>query len=72
MRDLGQIDKALANFKKANKLDPNHVQSLLQHGRGVFLDLHKPEEAAKAWNKVIALAHEQRARLPRPGRCSAS
>ncbi len=55
-RDLGQFDKALANFQKANKLDPNHVQSLFNMGVVYSADLHKPDEAAKAWNKVIALA----------------
>jgi cytochrome c-type biogenesis protein CcmH/NrfG len=55
-RDLGQFDKALANFQKANKLDPSHVQSLFNIGVVYANDLHKPEEAAKAWNKVLALA----------------
>lgn len=55
-RDLGQFDKALANFQKANKLDPNHVQSLFNMGVVYSADLHKPEEAAKAWNKIIAIA----------------
>jgi len=55
-RDLGQFDNALANFQKANKLNPNHVQSLFNMGVVYSSDLHKPDEAAKAWNKVIALA----------------
>jgi tetratricopeptide (TPR) repeat protein len=55
-RELGQFDKALANFQKANKLDSNHVQSLFNMGVMYSADLHKPDEAAKAWNKVIALA----------------
>lgn len=55
-RQLGQFDKAIANFQKANKLDPNHVQSLFNIGVVNASDLHKPDEAAKAWNKVIATA----------------
>jgi len=55
-RDLGQFDKALAAFKKANKLQPAHLPSLLNIGVVYAFDLHKPDEAAKAWNKVIAAA----------------
>ena len=55
-RELGKFDKALANFQKANQLQPTHVQSLFNIGVVYSTDLHKPDEAAKAWNKVIALA----------------
>jgi cytochrome c-type biogenesis protein CcmH/NrfG len=55
-RQLGQFDNALANFQKANKLDPSHVQSLFNIGVVYANDLNKPEEAAKAWNKVLAAA----------------
>ena len=55
-RELGKFDKALANFQKANQLQPTHVQSLFNIGVVYSTDLNKPDEAAKAWNKVIALA----------------
>ena len=55
-RQLGQFDKALANFQKANKLDPSHVQSLFNIGVVYANDLNKPDEAAKAWNKVLTVA----------------
>lgn len=55
-RQLGQFDQALACFQKANKLQPSHVQSLFNMGVVYSADLHKPEEAAKAWNKVLAVA----------------
>jgi Flp pilus assembly protein TadD len=55
-RELGQFDKAIANFQQANKLDPNHLQSLINLGVVYSSNLDKPEEAAKAWNKIIALA----------------
>jgi tetratricopeptide (TPR) repeat protein len=55
-RDLGQFDLALANFQKANKLQPTHLPSLLNIGVVYATDLHKPDEATKAWNKVIATA----------------
>jgi hypothetical protein len=55
-RQLGQFDKALAVFQKANKLQPTHVQSLFNIGVVYSADLNKPAEAAKAWNKLIATA----------------
>lgn len=55
-RQLGQYDKAIANFQKANKIQPNHVQSLFNLGVVYSTDLHKPDEAAKAWNKVLTIA----------------
>ena len=55
-RELGKFDKALANFQKANQLQPTHVQSLFNLGVVYSADLNKPDEAAKAWNKVIAMA----------------
>jgi cytochrome c-type biogenesis protein CcmH/NrfG len=55
-RELGQFDKAMANFQKASKLDPNHLQSLINIGVVYSTNLNKPAEAAKAWNKVIATA----------------
>jgi cytochrome c-type biogenesis protein CcmH/NrfG len=55
-RELGQFDKAIANFQQANKLDPNHLQSLINIGVVYSSNLDKPAEAAKAWNKIIALA----------------
>jgi tetratricopeptide (TPR) repeat protein len=55
-RALGQFDKAIANFQKANKLEPNHVQSLFNIGVVYANDLNKPDEAAKAWNKVLTTA----------------
>ncbi len=54
-RELGQYDKAVANFQKANKLDPKHLQSLFNLGIVYANDLHKPAEATAAWNRLIAL-----------------
>ena len=55
-RDLGQFDKAVANFQKAQKLDPKHLQSLYNLGIVYAHDLHKPAEAAAAWNRILAIA----------------
>ncbi len=55
-RELRKFDQAVANFQKASKLDPTHVQSLFNLGVVYSSDLNKPDEAAKAWNRVITLA----------------
>jgi tetratricopeptide (TPR) repeat protein len=57
-RDLGQFDKAIANFKKANEVDPSHVQSLFNLGVVYANDTHDHDKALQAWNKVIQLAPE--------------
>jgi tetratricopeptide (TPR) repeat protein len=55
-RALGQFDKAIANFEKANRADPKHVQSLFNLGVVYANDLKKPKEATAAWNRVIQIA----------------
>ena len=55
-RDLGQFDKAVANFEKASKLDPKHLQSLFNLGIVYANDLHKPDQAKAAWNRILTLA----------------
>jgi len=55
-RQLNQFDKAIANFQKAGKINPAHVPSIFNLGIVYAGDLNKPDEAAKAWNKVIVLA----------------
>jgi cytochrome c-type biogenesis protein CcmH/NrfG len=55
-RQLNQFDKAVACFQKAAKLDPSHIQSLFNLGIVYAHDLHQPDEAAKAWNKLLVLA----------------
>ena len=55
-KDMGQFDKAIANFKKASQLDPKHAQSQFNLGVVYATDLNKPEEAAKAWKKLIESA----------------
>ncbi len=53
-RDLGQYDKALANFLKANQIAPMHMQSLMNAGVVYAYDLKDPKRAEEAWLKVIA------------------
>jgi cytochrome c-type biogenesis protein CcmH/NrfG len=55
-RDVGQFDRAVANFEKANQVDPKHIQSLYNLGVVYFNDLKQPKKAIEAWNKVIQSA----------------
>ncbi|MDE3033909.1 MAG: tetratricopeptide repeat protein [Acidobacteriota bacterium] len=55
-RELHQPAKALANFEKAQKLNPQHLPSLFNMGIVYASDLNQPAEAEAAWNKLIALA----------------
>jgi lipopolysaccharide biosynthesis regulator YciM len=53
-RDLGQYDKAVANFLKANQIAPTHMQSLFNAGVVYAYDLKDYKRAEETWLKVIA------------------
>ena len=55
-RALGQFDKAIANFEKANRASPKHVQSLYNMGVVYSADLSQPRKAIEVWNKIVAVA----------------
>lgn len=54
-RKMGLFDKAIANFEKANKLDPKHLQSLYNLGVVYANDLHQKDKAIEAWQRYIAI-----------------
>lgn len=54
-RELGQPEKAVANFQKASQLDPRHVQSVYNLGVVYAFDLKDREKALAAWRRVIAI-----------------
>lgn len=54
-RKMGLFDKAIANFDKANKLDPKHLQSLYNMGVVYANDLHQKDKAIEAWQRYIAI-----------------
>lgn len=67
-RALGQFDRALENFKKANQVDPTHVQSLFNQGVVYLHDLHDAPKAKAAWQKIIEVApNTQQATQARQG-----
>jgi tetratricopeptide (TPR) repeat protein len=54
-RKIGWYDKALANFEKANKIEPNHLQSLYNAGIVYAVDLKQPDKAKAYWNNYLKL-----------------
>jgi cytochrome c-type biogenesis protein CcmH/NrfG len=54
-RQLGQFAKAVANFTRAGRIDPRHLQSQFNLGIVYAQDLKRPQEAKKAFNQVIAI-----------------
>ena len=55
-RAVGAYDKAVANFEKANRIRPQHLQSLYNLGVVYAFDLKNVPKAEEAWNKLIQLA----------------
>lgn len=55
-RQLGAFDKAIANFTKANELNPNHHQSLYNLGVVYLYDLKDPVKALETWKKFLTIA----------------
>jgi len=54
-RKMGLFDKAVANFEKANKLDPKHLQSLYNLGVVYANDLKQNDKAIDAWQRYITI-----------------
>jgi len=54
-RRVGWFDKAIANFNKANELNPNHIQSLYNLGIVYRYDLKDLPKAAKAWQQLLEI-----------------
>lgn len=54
-KQVGAFDKAIANFEKAQQIDPNHLQSLYNMGVVYADDLKQPDKAIKAWSRFLAI-----------------
>jgi Tfp pilus assembly protein PilF len=54
-RKVGWFDKALANFEKAQQIDPKHLQSLYNIGVVYLEDLKQPDKAFKVWGKYLEM-----------------
>jgi len=54
-RKVGWFDKALANFERAQRIDPRHIQSLYNIGIVYMEDLKQPDKAFPVWKKYLEL-----------------
>ena len=54
-RQMKQFDMAIANFERAQQIDPNHLQSMYNLGLVYAEDLRLGEKAIKAWSRFLAL-----------------
>ncbi len=54
-RRLGWFDRAVENFTKANKVSPNHQQSLYNLGIVYRYDIQDLPKALDAWERFLAL-----------------
>jgi cytochrome c-type biogenesis protein CcmH/NrfG len=52
-REVGQFDKALANFERANKADPSHLTSLFNQGVVWAYDKKDAKKASAIWQRVV-------------------
>jgi tetratricopeptide (TPR) repeat protein len=54
-RQAKRFDLAIANFEKAQQIDPTHLQSQYNMGLVYSQDLHQPDKAIKAWTRYLQL-----------------
>ncbi|MBI1921011.1 MAG: tetratricopeptide repeat protein [Geobacter sp.] len=54
-RQIGWYDKAVANFEKAQQIDPKHEQSLVNLGILYAIELKQPDKALKAWHRFLEI-----------------
>jgi tetratricopeptide (TPR) repeat protein len=55
LRAVGQFDKAIANFEKAQKINPRHLQSLYNQAVVFEFDLKQSQKAVQILEKVAQL-----------------
>jgi tetratricopeptide (TPR) repeat protein len=54
-RQIGDFKKALANFEKANRVDPNNLESLYNRGYVYAFDLNQISKALVIWRRYLEL-----------------
>lgn len=55
-KQLGWFDKAIEDFKKANQIDPRHIQSIFNLGVVYRFDLNDYVSARAAWNRYLEVS----------------
>ncbi len=54
-RQAKQFDQAIANFEKAQQINPNHLQSLYNMGLVYSEDLKQNDKAIKTWSRFLEI-----------------
>ncbi len=54
-RQIGDFDRALANFEKARSSDPNNLESLYNSGYVLAFDLNQIDKALVLWRQYLTL-----------------
>lgn len=54
-KQLGWFDRAIANFKKANEIDPGHATSVYNQGIIYRYDLQDFPKAQEAWTRFLEI-----------------
>ncbi|MDR2695889.1 MAG: tetratricopeptide repeat protein [Deltaproteobacteria bacterium] len=57
-RQLGEFERAAENFTQAGRIHPRHEQSRFNLGVVLFFDLHRKDEARKAWRALLDINPE--------------
>ncbi|MBE6442993.1 MAG: tetratricopeptide repeat protein [Desulfovibrio desulfuricans] len=65
-RELDEFEKAVANFRRASSVNPRHENAMFNEGVVLFFDLHRKDDAMKAWQRLLAVNPAARAPDGRP------
>ena len=57
-RQLGEFEQAAEKFTQAGKINPLHEQARFNLGVVLFFDLHRKDEARKAWRSLLSINPE--------------
>jgi len=57
-RQLGEFERAVEKFTQASAINPQHEQSRFNLGVVLFFDLHRKDEARKAWRSLLSINPE--------------
>ena len=54
-RELGEFEKAVADFRRASTVNPRHENAMFNEGVVLYYDLKRKNEALKAWQRLLAV-----------------
>ncbi|MBQ9451738.1 MAG: tetratricopeptide repeat protein [Desulfovibrio sp.] len=60
-RELGEFEKAVTTFRRASSVNPRHENAMFNEGVVLYFDLHRSNDAMKAWQRLLAINPAARA-----------